>query len=59
MANQNQLSFDMNLSPAEWMQLMRKTIQQAKEKNVNTQILEIQQKQAFKFFKNRFVAGRL
>ena len=57
--NQNQMSFDMDLSPAEWFAVMRKTIREAKAKRVNTVILENQQKQAFNHFKQKFIAGRV
>lgn len=58
MRNSNQMSLEMELSPAEWMAICRGHIKKAREAGADTTILEGQQKQAFDYFKKKHQTGR-
>lgn len=58
-SNPNQLYLGMDLSPAEWMAQIRKTIRNAKQAGADSKLLERQQSQAFNYFKTAYKAGRV
>lgn len=54
-SNPNQLSFNAEISPAEWMQIIRKNIKAAESSGADTSHLKRKQNAAFISLKNNFI----
>lgn len=54
-SNPNQLSLNAEISPAEWMQIIRRNIKTAKASGVDASFLERKQQAAFTSLKNNFL----
>jgi len=56
-SNKNQLSLDAELSPAEWMTIIKRNINKGKKSGADVSLLERKQQAAFQSLQHKFTSS--